>query len=255
VIPHFSGKVRRSRELGVALPISILVLFILSALGLYLLLTTRIEADIAVNQRWTEMAFFNAEAGLEYAKNVLAGEAFASGDLRRVLPPARTPSEMSGRPADPLACPDATRPGCRDYQYQIAEGKTTIVIGKVLPRPDGSRVQFDFRQPDAGGNPGDIDGDRIPDVQGTVTVWLRRPVLGGVDERRDDRAVLTSEGTAPNFESAATGRPGALKRLEMTVRVVAGVEGLENALATNSSGTGPNASSGVPAGQLLGSVR
>lgn len=246
---------RSSREAGVAMPIAMLVLFILTALGLYLLLSAAIEADVAVNYRWGEMAFFNAEAALEYAKNVSAREAFDQGDLNRLLPPARGAWAMQDRPDDPLACADPMTPGCRDYQFQTPEGQAAVFVGRVLRRPNGSLIQFDFRQPDTAQAPGDVDGDRTPDIQGAVTVWLRRPVIGGIDDARNDRAVITAEGTAPNYESAATGRPGAIRRLEMTVRVVAGVNGLENATAINNSGTGTNESAGVEAGQLLGSVK
>ena len=56
---------------GSAFVISILVLFVLSVLGMALMLTTTTEKDIAINYRWGEQAFFNADAALEYGKNVL----------------------------------------------------------------------------------------------------------------------------------------------------------------------------------------
>ena len=81
-------KVRQS-ESGSAFVISILVLFVLSVLGMALMLTTTTETDISVNYRWGEMAFFNADAALEYGKNILAAYALRDGDLRLALPPAR----------------------------------------------------------------------------------------------------------------------------------------------------------------------
>ena len=74
---------------GSAFVISILVLFVLSVLGMALMLTTTTEKDIAINYRWGEQAFFNADAALEYGKNVLGAHMLNSGDFRQILPPAR----------------------------------------------------------------------------------------------------------------------------------------------------------------------
>ena len=46
-------------RLRFGLAISIIVLFVLSALGLALMLTTTTEKSIAINYRWGEQAFFN----------------------------------------------------------------------------------------------------------------------------------------------------------------------------------------------------
>ena len=54
--------------------------------GLALMLTTSTEKDIAINYRWGEQAFFNADAALEYGKNVLASYALLNADFATILP-------------------------------------------------------------------------------------------------------------------------------------------------------------------------
>ncbi len=219
----------RSGERGSAFVISILVLFVLSVLGLALMLTTTTETDISVNYRYGEMAFFNADAALEYGKNVLASYAVLDGDFVNALPPPRGPGAMNAKPVDALDCADTSVPGCRDYQYFIDRDATVrIYIGRVLRHPVSTDpIQFDFRDP-GNGIRGDIDQDTNIDIEGTVTLWVRRPLAGDQDYGYDgaivegvahDRVILTAEGTAPNWQGAQAGRPGSLRRLEMTVRI------------------------------------
>jgi len=108
-----------------------------------------------------------------------------------------------------------------------------VYIGRVLRRDDGTLAQFDFRLPP--GVPGDLDGDGTSDLEGTTTLWVRRPVVGIEDygapsgalpSGLHDRAILTAEGTAPGAMGAGAGRPVSVRRLEMTVRRPStGVEG------------------------------
>jgi hypothetical protein len=209
-------------ESGSAFVISILILFVLSVLGMALMLTTTTETDISVNYRWGEMAFFNADAALEYGKNVLAAYAIRDGDLRNALPPPRGPGQMNSPPVDAVACVDPSSAGCRDYQYSLLQGPNTVYIGRVLRDFANLPIQYDFRAPVAGDARGDVDNDGTADVEGTVTIWIRRPITGtedyGFSGGQSDRAILTAEGTAPNYEFAeGTGRPGSLRRLEMTI--------------------------------------
>lgn len=246
---------------GSAFVISILILFVLSVLGLALMLTTSTEKDIAVNYRWGEQAFFNADAALEYGKNVLASYAVVNSDFRAVLPPARGPAQPvqatvpnssspwgaahpeGGGPCDPSSA------GCRDYQYFIDNCPTPpavgdcvrVYIGKVLPRPDGTLAMWDFRAP--AGLSGDLDNDGNIDIDGSFTLWVRRPVVGsrdyGSNPNEDNRVILTAEGTAPFAQGGVGGRPTSLRRLEMSIRLPsAGVEGSEYSDATKGSDTG-----------------
>jgi hypothetical protein len=122
-----------------------------------------------------------------------------------------------------------------------------VYIGKVLVRPDGTPVQYDFRLP-GGVVPGDMDSDGNADLEGTVTVWVRRPIVGtrdyGVPDATNpnglhDRVILTAEGTAPGAMGAGAGRPVSLRRLEMTVRrPTSGIEGDRYGTVTGGSDSG-----------------
>jgi len=226
---------RMRKEEGSAFIISILVLFVLSVLGLALMLTTTTEKDIAINYRWGEQAFFNADAALEYGKNVLASYAVANTNFNLILPPARadatvadaTQPWITGHPEGGGPCSPQTA-GCRDYQYYIDQCPnagggpcTRIYIGKVLRRPDTTSAMWDFRAP--GAVVGDLDNDGVTDIEGTFTLWVRRPTVGSRDygslPKEEDRVILTAEGTAPNAMGAGAGKPVSLRRLEMSIRL------------------------------------
>lgn len=223
-----------NRNEGSAFVISILVLFVLTVLGLALMLTTTTEKEISINHRWGEQAFFNADAALEYGKNVLGYWVLSGGttDFGPILPPARTgagsvsvtqaPSPDWGAAMPENLC-NRDAPGCREQQYYVdqcppAGGDCTrVYIGRVLRRPDNTLVQWDFRAPV--GVAGDLDGDNISELEGTATVWVRRPIIGTEDYAGDDRLIMTAEGTAPNAEGAGAGRPVSVRRLEMAIRI------------------------------------
>jgi hypothetical protein len=252
--------VRGISEEGSAFVISILVLFVLSVLGMALMLTTTTEKDIAINYRWGEQAFFNADAALEYGKNVLGDYLLRDGNFKAVLPPARDDVRVASA-AEPwgTARPDAgscnpSSPGCRDYQYFVdhcppgAPGPCVrVYIGKVLERTDRTPVQYDFRLP-GGVVAGDVDGDGVADLEGTVTLWVRRPVVGTRDygatdidnpDGLHDRVILTAEGTAPGAMGAGAARPVSLRRLEMVVRrPTSGIEGDEYGRVSGGSDSG-----------------
>lgn len=243
---HSTRTKTKAKDEGSAFVISILVLFVLTVLGMALMLTTTTEKDIAINYRWGEQAFFNADAALEYGKNVLAAYLVANNDFSAVLPPPRLDVTVPRATAawgaahpEPGAC-DPTSAGCRDYQFfadRCAPDGTDCVrvyIGRVLRRTDGTLAQYDFRMP--GGAPaGDLDGDGTADLEGTTTLWVRRPVVGAQDygapsdaspSGRHDRAILTAEGTAPGAIGAGAARPVSVRRLEMRVRRAStGIEG------------------------------
>jgi hypothetical protein len=225
------------KQEGSAFVISVLVLFILSVLGMALMLTTTTEKDIAVNYRWGEQAFFNADAALEYGKNILAAYLMESNDFAAILPPPRLDVRVADSSAPwgdalPEAVCDPTSPGCRDYQYfadrcpPSGADCVRVYIGRVLRRSDGTLAQYDFRAP-GGAVAGDLNGDGTADLEGTTTLWVRRPVVGVQDYGApspdfpsgfNDRVILTAEGTAPGAMGPGAGRPVSVRRLEMTVR-------------------------------------
>jgi hypothetical protein len=229
---------------GSAFVISILVLFVLSVLGIALMLTTTTEKDIAINYRWGEQAFFNADAALEYGKNVLAAHLLAEGDFNEILPPPRPDITVDfdadwgeALPEPPPCSPSS--PGWRAYPYFVDRCPpggggpcVRVYIGKVLQRPDQTPLLNDFRVPGAS-VPGDLDGDGVADIEGTFTIWVRRPIVGTQDyglagangEEMNDRVILTAEGTAPG-PLGAGGRAVSIRRLELMVRrPTGGIEG------------------------------
>jgi hypothetical protein len=241
------SRTHREREQGSALVISIMVLFLLTVLGLTLVLTTTTEKKIAMNYRWGEQAFYNADAALEYGKNVLASHRMLGGDFSAILPPARDAIDVTGH-TDPWgarhpesgAC-DPTSAGCRDYQYFVDECPrgggpcARTYIGRVLNRPDGTPAQWDFRSPQ--GTLGDLDGDGTNDIQGSFTLWVRRPQVGNTDYPGNDRVILTAEGTAPTGGAAGMGRPVSVRRLELVLRLPTsgGVDGTSYSDTSNPS--------------------
>ena len=54
---HSTRSVPRAKEEGSAFVISILVLFVLTVLGMAVMLTTTTEKDIAINYRWGDKRF------------------------------------------------------------------------------------------------------------------------------------------------------------------------------------------------------
>ena len=246
------------RDEGSAFVISVLVLFMLSVLGLALMLTTSTEKSIAINHRWGQQAFFNADAGLEYGKNVLASYALQDGDFRSVLPALRVVGQMAAKPNDIAACADHTQPGCRDYQYSIDvddAGTIKMYIGRVLADMNGRPVQYDFRLPTGNDTLNDIDFDGNSDVRGTVTLWVRRPLDGGVDYTGDDRIILTAEGTAPGNQGAGAGRNVAVRRLEQALMFSAAGGGREGDQYSDVTKNSDTTSEAAQAGLVAGSIQ
>ena len=78
---------RRNQEAGIALVLALLALMLLTFLGLGLAATTSTELQIANNYRWSQQAFYNAEAGLAVAQKAL--EDVGAGDFSAILPAFR----------------------------------------------------------------------------------------------------------------------------------------------------------------------
>jgi hypothetical protein len=210
----------RAAEQGMALILAILALMLLTFLGLTLTMTTSTELQIATNYRWSQQALYNAEAGLEVAKrylrNVVQWGAF--------LPPARSPIDPLGTPPVPAFCsdPNYTQPGpdgeaSRTCELSVCDTQAAIGYGVVLwdktftnPFQNFPSFFLDAAAPGVGV------------VNGTFTVWARRPLewIAGVYQERptNDRVILTVEGTAPasgTSDFALTNR--AVRMMEVTL--------------------------------------
>jgi hypothetical protein len=181
-------------EAGFALVLSLMALVLLTFLGLTLATTTSTELQIATNYRYSQMAYYAAESGIEVGKRYLR-----STDWRAVLPPARNPPPAADMNAPPP--PLVSRPGPEGEPSRNLElvgcdnvGNTGYVV--VLDNPN---EVFPYQ------NSSTLLGQTI---NGTFTLWVRRPLItdasGSYDNPDDLRLILTSEGTAPFQQGAST---------------------------------------------------
>ena len=190
----------RDRQRGFAMILALLALMLLTSLGLSLSTTTSTELQIAVNQRWSEQARYNAEAGVEFAKEFLS----TVPDWSTILPPARVGVTWLAD-ATPGALPSDAPQGNRFDQfgnpsrnfenYTCDQRGFGRGYGVVLD--DGSaEAPYQFKR--------DIGGFQL---NGAFTLWIRRPVrwvtdVGGTAETLQDYTgndvlMLVSEGVAP----------------------------------------------------------
>jgi PilX N-terminal len=244
-----------SGESGFALILAILSLLLLTFLGLTLAASTTTELQIATNYRWSEQAFYNAEAGMEVAKAYLRAM-----DPATFLPPQR-PAWI--QPADgtrPVPFPqlpvprslrnDAWGNGPRNFAPSVNVNDPNVNCdwfgggaGYGVVFDDGATPGLPLQNVTQIVLPGgqvvaDLDADGRPEtLRGAFTVWIRRPLeyvgAAGADttvqEALDDQTViLTSEGVAPaegaHFNPADAGNRAfyanrASRVLEATVRV------------------------------------
>ena len=227
-----------------ALVLALLLVLALAGIGAVVLVSVGSDGATARNQAWTARAAGQAEAGLELAKALLAGYVEEHDSFEMALPPVRS-SIGAGEgdpwghalPLDSAACGPPTTPGCRDYEVfrdePMAGSNARVYVGRVLRDVGGRPLLFDPRAPGAGWAP-DLDGDGTPDVAG-VTVWIRRPVVGGLDAGAPhDRAVLTAEARHPPPRRPED--PHAVSRLELTLRLAPRPSGREPGDADYSDG-------------------
>ncbi len=208
------------RQQGFALILALLALMLLTSLGLSLASTTSTELQIAVNHRWSEQAKYNAEAGVEFAKEFLT----TIPDWGTILPPARgtggggwlATATPSTAPTDALQTRlDAFGNPSRNYESWGCDQKG-FGRGYGVVLDDGVTVGAPFQFTNTiGGLP----------LNGAFTLWIRRPVHwkkdagqttaeyeaeGGTTEtlqdyEGNDVLIVVSEGVAPftAFNSAA----------------------------------------------------
>ncbi len=192
---------RRNDEAGIALVLALLSLMLLTFLGLALAATTSTELQIANNYRWSQQAFYNAEAGIEIAKKVLG-----TADWATALPTLRTTPwyGYSGSPGDGTTLTPPTGGADRDYESSACDWRGNgMGYGRVLN--DGAIVYANVSTIGTGVS--------SRDLRGAFTIWVRRPlqmVMTGsdaqgtwVDRPDNTNIVITAEGVAPYRGGAA----------------------------------------------------
>lgn len=195
---------RRSHpnQQGFALILSLLALVLLTTMGLALSNSTGVELQISTNQRWSEAARYNAEAGIEYGRSIL----MAMPTWAAILPPARTlpswgESQWNG-PGEAAAT--GTSPwgrATRDFENWKCDEKGYGMGYGVVLDDGGAAGPEEYRSQIGGAT-----------LNGSFTLWVRRAVAWGdgpdgdtelgdadvlQDYGEDDVLILVSEGTAP----------------------------------------------------------
>jgi hypothetical protein len=194
----------RSRDRGsdgFALILAILALMLLTSLGIALSVTTTTEVQIAANYKWSQQALYNAEAGIQIARDMLGNRAaggFAGRALSGILPARRA---TTWKPTDPPP-PNCDQPNAPGVPIPVDSSATR----------NFENCGCDFRGHGAGygavlsvggttwENISTYGGKRLP---GSFTLWIRRPLEMSqagdwADYSSDDEtAVITSEGAAP----------------------------------------------------------
>jgi hypothetical protein len=193
---------RAHRQAGFALILAILSLMLLTFLGLTLAATTSTELQIATNYRWSQQALYNAEAGLEAAKLLLAQVARTDADFRNLLPTARAGTwnfGVTGSPGGPPAPFPAARPApLRDYELMGCADRAGVGYGRVLTSPAGTPQPGDYQ---------DTSLYMGTTLNGAFTLWVRRELVvsptGQFSDSVDDTTlVVTAEGIAPYTSQA-----------------------------------------------------
>jgi hypothetical protein len=208
---------------GFALVLAILALLLLTMLGLALATTTSTELQIATNYRWSQQALYNAEAGVEAGKAILRNVSWNA-----VLPPARTATPgapwdgktSAGSPGGGAVAPytraDQWGNPSRNFENAPCDQKG-FGMGYGVVLDDGSAnapYQYVGAAQTFGQN-----------LNGSFTLWVRRPLNYRFDTRLDDYSldsdnlVLVAEGVAPFTEGNITTGFGAANRAVQVIEV------------------------------------
>lgn len=220
-------------ESGFALVVAILALMLLTFLGLTLAATTSTELQIATNHRWSQQAYYNAEAGIELGKRVLM-----TANWQGILWPARTaPAANLGAPnlaALGVRRPDHFGNGVHDLENAgcdtVAQAGYGVVLDDTTAAGPYQNISTwpnaNVAAPCVAGTPGCVA------LNGSFTIWVRyrvEPNDVGLFTENPDVIILTAEGTAPyaNNIMAADANAAASQRF---VRANRAVQVLEVAL-------------------------
>lgn len=252
---------RGGAERGFALILAMLSLLLLTFLGLTLAATTSTELQIATNQRWSQQARYNAEAGLQAAQIILRDIASQdTGSLGLALPPEQSPWTDATPPTAPPLAPGRPGPAADQWgvlarQYENWECDShggSVGYGAVLADRTGATL---FQ------NVTTLFGVNL---NGAVTIWVRRPVLPSNSgqlshDPKNTRVVVTAEGTAPYGGDVTKAvllrrRQQAVRVMEMamTLNVPENPCSLEDITQTGLGRAGANFARCLPIGGLMG---
>ena len=221
-------------DAGFALILAILSLLLLTFLGLTLAASTTTELQIATNYRWSEQAYYNAEAGIEVAKayiKILGGASAVLPNARsgawQPIPGTQVPVTAKMNRNDAWSYPS------RNFEPNPTGSPATNSTCDGFAAGAGYGVVFDD-----GSTPGmplqNVTQIRIGtapavSLNGAFTVWIRRATEFTTDGTRmvqdradDDEFILTAEGVAPFHGQSAgeAGAAGAFQRANRAVRFV-----------------------------------
>lgn len=190
-------------DAGFALIMAILALMLLTFLGLTMAATTSTELQIATNQRWSEQARYNAEAGIEAGKTLLRDMTWSA-----VLP---VPRPQLWLPGDTVGAPTPNGParGTRNFELAACDYRAGQEGYGVVLDDGGAGAPYEYKSTILG----------VP-LNGNVTIWIRRMLKVDAnakytDDPSNDKLVLVAEGTAPH-----TGAPTTFARSRDAVRVL-----------------------------------
>lgn len=191
----------RPAEAGFALILAILALVLLTFLGLTLATTTSTELQIAANYKWSEQAFYNAEAGIEVGKAILRD----IPNWANVLPAARAgtwdgttaPTVMGGGGVAPQTRNDAWGNASRNFESWGCDLDNNGMGYGVVLDDGGANAPYQYKTSHA-----------ALAIPGAFTLWVRRPTFtqtsgtlgdyGGAATGVDDtNLILVAEGVAP----------------------------------------------------------
>ena len=238
---------RRSNthQQGFALILSLLALVLLTTMGLALANSTGVELQISTNQRWSESARYNSEAGIEYGRSLL----MAQPNWATILPAARAVDAGGAWSGATETAPFSPVPGgnrgTRNFEnWKCDERGYGMGYGVVID--DGGATGAEEYRSEIGG----------ATLNGSFTLWVRRPVMwaggnGDGTELRDyaenDVLILVSEGVAPYTGASNTTAFAASNRAVYTIETLLARTGttiLDQSACSSRQGQAGGSSSG-----------
>jgi hypothetical protein len=213
----------QGEQSGFALILTIMALLLLTFLGLTLAATTTTELQIATNYRWSQQAYYNAEAGLAVAKAFLQ-----QVNMTPNLPDPRTWDQPDGDPPpDPIPFPvplvgGTTRSDVWGNPPRHMEPKVDPAHLASMCDKFGAGAGYGVILDDADfsdgspGLPGELPLQNqttiggVP-LRGAFTVWVRRDLsyqdtgpgsTRVLDDTVNPVLILTAEGVAPAIGAA-----------------------------------------------------